>query len=131
MCVCVTLAISKVNSPGPAAGAYWLERRQSYRVKMAAPQALISTNSDGGGRKQRVHHHHQQQRFRRPPSNTASASALTTLEADDRVRRKNRTPARGTSTPNNAVRPTTAAAITRGTPAPSSETGGPGGEKRR
>ncbi|CAM9910370.1 unnamed protein product, partial [Scytosiphon promiscuus] len=27
----------QVNSPGPAAGAYWLERRQSYRVKMAAP----------------------------------------------------------------------------------------------
>ncbi|CAN0189273.1 unnamed protein product [Ectocarpus sp. 4 AP-2014] len=27
----------QVISPGPAAGAYWLERRQSYRVKMSAP----------------------------------------------------------------------------------------------
>lgn len=27
----------QVNSPGPDAGAYWLERRQSYRVKMTDP----------------------------------------------------------------------------------------------
>lgn len=114
-------ATFKVNSPGPAAGAYWLERRQSYRVKMAAPPAP-SGNNDGGGRKQHLHVHHQQQRPRPSPSSYASVSV--SFEADDRAGQDTRTSVKGNSTPNKTVRPVTTIRASR-------KKRGNGGEKRR
>lgn len=123
--------LSQVNSPGPDAGAYWLERRQSYRVKMAAPPAPSSSNHDGGGRKKHLNHdHHQQRRAQRPPSTTTTASVSIPFEADDRARRKAQTPVKDTTPSNNTVRPATTTATRSSTPACSKKRG-KGGEKRR
>lgn len=132
-----TIAPFKVNSPGPAAGAYWLERRQSYRVKMVAPPAASSSNNDGRGSPKHLHHYHQQQqqqqRPRRPPNNNATSSASMQFDADDRALRKKRTPVKGTgtTTPNNAVRPMTTTPTSTSTPAKLRSRGrGRGGDKR-
>lgn len=61
----------QVNSPGPDAGAYWLERRQSYRVKMT--DSTISHQSD-------QHHQPNPTKARGNIKKGASKSRLTTRE---------------------------------------------------
>lgn len=78
----------KVNSPGPAAGAYWLARRQSYRVKMAIPVHEQYGHGEDG----------RQQVSNRAPSSTSRHPA----------RRRTRQWFKGAT----SARPTTSTAVT-------------------
>ncbi|CAB1119661.1 unnamed protein product [Ectocarpus sp. CCAP 1310/34] len=76
-------------SPGPAAGAYWLERRQSYRVKMSAPPSpgRGSTSTSNAGRRKTS----QQRPRRRSPRHDNSqhrpnVTALTLTPSADNDR---------------------------------------------
>ncbi|CAN0212327.1 unnamed protein product [Ectocarpus sp. 8 AP-2014] len=132
----------QVISPGPAAGAYWLERRQSYRVKMSAPsppgRASTSTSNSNAGRRKNP----QQRPRRRSPQHdnnsqhrpNVTALTSTPLADNDRAR-----PSAGlrakydgkiagtTARPIRAKRTATAPATTRRGP----PQGIKGGEKKR
>lgn len=131
--------LQKVISPGPAAGAYWLERRQSYRVKMSAPPPpgrASNSDSDAGRRKTP-----QQRPRRRPPQHDHSqhrpnvtALASTPLADNDRARpsagkeaKYNGKTTATTARPMRATRTATAPATTRRGP----PLGTKGGERSR
>lgn len=117
----------KVISPGPDAGAYWLERRQSYRVKMGAPlPPSYNTNSGNGGKKkQRPRRRSPQHASPKPhrsgaiTTTAAMASSSMPVEASDRARRRGPSLVRGSSGGGGATnttattRPTTTKTATR------------------
>lgn len=119
----------QVISPGPDAGAYWLERRQSYRVKMGAPPPPSGTSNDSGGKKNQRPRRRSPQRAspkqHRPGVTTATATTASSMpgEAHDRARRRapSLTRSSGSSITANTIttRPTTttAKATSRNAPA--------------